>query len=79
MMLDKDIIRTLYGYYMDMVEKDTLLHLVGRASHLPFGGRVPYWHRLEGHPIAIWWASSHWHMVLLEYYKDGIRIIMRVS
>ena len=27
-----------------MVGKDTLLQLVGRASHLPFGGRVPYWH-----------------------------------
>ena len=27
-----------------MVGKDTLLQLVGRASHLPFGGRIPYWH-----------------------------------
>ena len=63
--------RTLYGYYMDMVGKDTLLQLVARASHLPFGGRVAYWHWWNGHPIAIWWAG---HPIGTFVFRNIIRI-----
>ena len=54
-----------------MVGKDTLLQLVARASHLPFGGRVADWHWWKGHPIAILWAG---YPIGTLVFRNNIRI-----
>ena len=89
---DRGIIRILYGYGWErhpiaMVGKDTLLQLVGMASHLAFGGGVPYWHCWKGYPIAIWLARHPIGILVSRniiriayalsygYYQDTIRIL----
>ena len=56
-----------WGIFLLLVGGAPHCHLMGRASQLPFGGSVSYWHRSEGHPVAIWWAG-----IPLAYYLLGI-------
>ena len=66
----KDFKRIFLKYYKDIFD------IGGKAPSLPFGwwgislllvGRAPHCH-LVG-------RTSHWHIMLLECYKDGITII----